>query len=154
MVQTRLPQAASVLSVLEIQGARKVQEAVTAAGPTVGKYRILRTDEMDAKDVQLTSAQKIEIQRTGKPAATKRSDDEFQGTARKAAKLSLSDANLESFSSVKALVETLPSKAKMVDRNPKISVDETSDREPEEERNSLYTRFYMRRAGKTTTIFI
>ena len=87
MVQPRLPQAASVLSVLEIQGARKVQEPVTAADATVGKYRILRTDEMDAKDVQLTSAQKIEIQRTGKPAATKRSDDEFQGTARKAAKL-------------------------------------------------------------------
>ena len=32
-------------------------------------------------------------------------------------------------------METLPSKAKMVDRNPKILVDETSDREPEEERN-------------------
>jgi hypothetical protein len=141
MAQARLPQAASILSVLDLQGRRMAQEAVTPPGATVANYRILRTDEMDAKDVQLTSAQKIELQRTGKPATTTQSGDDFQGSARKAAKLSLSDATVEAFASVKALVQTLPSKEEMVDHEPKITVDKTSEREPEEERNVTLRAF-------------
>jgi hypothetical protein len=90
-------------------------------------YRILRTDEFDAKDkampVPLFGARFAPF------------GDEFAGEARKAAKLALADAPVADVADVGALIETLPSKTAMVRHQPRITVDPESSRVAEENRN-------------------
>jgi hypothetical protein len=113
-------------------------------GPTVGvrgNYRILRTEEVDAKDTPLSPDQRSLVATTGAAAATRSSSDNFEGTARKAAKLSISEASIEAFDDIKAVIESLPSKSKMVHHNPHITTDANSDRVAEEERNVRVAAF-------------
>jgi hypothetical protein len=67
-------------------------------------------------------------------APARRSDD-FAGTARKAAKLSMSRARREDFADLPALIATLPSKTAMKQHQPPIGVDAGSGRVEEEKRN-------------------
>jgi hypothetical protein len=59
----------------------------------------------------------------------------YKGTARKAAKLSIADAPLETFNDLNDLIATLPSKASMVNHSPPITTQVNSNRVAEETRN-------------------
>jgi len=59
----------------------------------------------------------------------------FDGTDRKAAKLSLSTAPVQTYASLDALIKTLPADDKIGRRNPKITTDAASLRVKEEQRN-------------------
>lgn len=106
-----------------------------------GTYRILRTDEVDAKDEPLSPAERNNVAATAVAAATRSTGDDFAGTARKAAKLSISDAAVESFADIPDLVHSLPSKSKMVHHHPPITTDSNSDRVAEEKRNVRINAF-------------
>jgi len=67
--------------------------------------------------------------------------DAFQGTARKAAKLSIATANTENFKDVKDLVDSLVPDAKMIAHKPKILTTASSNRVSEEERNVHISAF-------------
>jgi hypothetical protein len=63
------------------------------------------------------------------------SPDDFAGNDRKAAKTSVANAPMETFPTVKALLDTLKSDDDMRKLRPPISKDESSDRIAQEERN-------------------
>jgi hypothetical protein len=107
----------------------RVSAARAAAAPAA--YRIIRTTEVDAKDkrVPITEARVLSAARLAPPR------DEFAGTSRKKAKLSISDADLESFNDLKKLIDSLPAKKKMTSHKPKITTTADSGRVQEEERN-------------------
>ena len=67
--------------------------------------------------------------------------DNFRGTSRKAVKLSIANAPLESFGDVKDLIATLPAHAAMVNRSPRIPTTAASNRVAEEKRNIKLTTF-------------
>jgi hypothetical protein len=115
--------------------ARAVAAAAAAAAvrperpaPT---YMILRTSETDEYDKPLLAAEVA----TAGVARFAHAGDTFAGTARKAAKLSVSNAPVEEFDDVLALVESLPAEAEMVHHVPPISTGAGSGRVAEEERN-------------------
>jgi hypothetical protein len=140
-IRVGLPSAKYVLTTLDL-GPRVASGPVGPVAPGVrGSYRILRTDEVDAKDAPLSASERSNVATTGAPAATRSSSDSFEGTARQAAKLSISEAPIEAFTDVKAVVESLPSKSKMVRHNPHITIDSDSERVAEEERNVRITAF-------------
>jgi hypothetical protein len=90
---------------------------------------------MDAKDAPLSAEQRNKIAMTGVAAATRSPSDQFDGTARAAAKLSISGAPTVSFADVKDLIASLPAKDDMVNHDPEITTDAASDRVTEEEQN-------------------
>jgi len=116
-----------------------------AAGATVGggAYRILRTRELDPYDPQMTDAQ---IPAIGALAAAV-SGDNFQGTARKAAKLSFAGAATENFPDVQTLIASLPEEQKMINHSPLITTDANSDRVAEEKRN-VHLRAFIYAASR------
>ena len=131
-----LPQASSVLATKQLApgGPAAAPGAPGVAGAhTV--YKILRTDEVDAKDAPISPALRSEMMATGAAAPTRAAGDNFGGTARRKAKLSISSARLEKFVDVKALIATLPSLNDMKHHDPAITVGVTSARVEEEERN-------------------
>ncbi len=119
--------------------------ALAAGAPGVkgvrGTYRILRTEEVDAKDEPLSAAERNNVAATAAAAATRSTGDNFAGTARKVAKLSISDAAIESFADIPDLVASLPSKSKMVRHHPPITTDSNSGRVAEEQRNVSINAF-------------
>jgi hypothetical protein len=106
--------------------------AVTAAG----KYTIIHTQETDQYDQGAMGPGLATAAAAAPPTG-----DDFQGTARKAAKLSISTAKTENFKDVKDLVASLVPDAKMIAHKPKIGTGATSNRVKEEERNVHVTAF-------------
>lgn len=107
-------------------------------GPALGApfgarhtYRILRTNEVDPKDSPMPAAA---VPGFAAPSAAPRGDS-FAGTARKAAKLSIADAETESFDDLLALLESLPAKKKILAHKPKITTEAKSGRVELEARN-------------------
>ena len=102
MAPVRLPPASSVLATLTLpsskalaaQFARPPVRTPAPALAGIEHYRILRTNEVDPKDAPLTPEERATIMATGE-AALRSFGDDFAGTARKAAKLSISDAPAE-----------------------------------------------------------
>ena len=111
----------------------------TVTGVTTGtsKYIIIHTRELDAYDKGATGPG---LAPAGAGAAPPTSDN-FAGTARKAAKLSISKAKIENFNDLKDLIASLVPDAKMIARKPRISTAATSNRVKEEERNVHVTAF-------------
>jgi hypothetical protein len=105
------------------------------------RYRILRTDEVDAKDHPLSTPELKNMMATGAAVATRSTGDTFAGTARTAAKLSISTAAVEAFDDLKNLIESVPSKSNMVHHHPPITTESDSSRVQEEERNVRITAF-------------
>jgi hypothetical protein len=95
------------------------------------QYRILRTSETDPYDVPL---QPDEVATLGVERFAG-FDDTYRGTARKAAKLSIADAQVEDLEDIKDLIETLPAIEVMTSHEPPITTDATSGRVDEENRN-------------------
>lgn len=111
-------------------------------GPT---FRILRTIESDAYESSPLKAAVSALVAAGEPGPTAIADalvaaprarsDDFAGTARAAAKLSVGTGDLETLADVAALIASLPSDVSMIDRTPVIDTSATSGRVSEEQRN-------------------
>jgi hypothetical protein len=117
--------------------------------PTSGRttYHVLRTTEFDSyerssaatavadllRKARAPSASDLAAALNAAPAAPV--SDNFAGTARKAAKLSIAQAQTEELADVAALIATLPPDKAMKNHDPKITTDATSERVQEEERN-------------------
>ena len=67
--------------------------------------------------------------------------DNYRGTSRKAAKLSIATAPVETFADVKDLIATLKAHADMVNHRPLITTTAASNRVIEEKRNIKLTTF-------------
>src|SRR5712691_10832794 len=101
------------------------------AAPT-SAYRIITTNEVDAYEAGATPH---EILAAGAPAPPAPAGDNFAGTARKAAKLSIANAPTEKFKDLKNLITSLIADSAMIAHVPKIKTTATSDRVKEEKRN-------------------
>jgi hypothetical protein len=124
--QTSSKAIEAVLASLPAHGAGlPAKDTVTGVTTGVGKYTIIHTQEMDAYDALAAAP-------TG---------DDFQGTARKAAKLSISTAKTENFNDLKDIVTSLVADAKMIAKKPKIPTTAASNRVKEEERNVHVSAF-------------
>ncbi len=125
-----LPAPAKVVSITSFVPTQRppAARAALAAPPA---YRILRTTEVDPYDKAIPRAAVMAL---GVTAAAPPSDN-FAGTARKAAKLSIAKAPVEQFDDVKDLIATLPADKTMINHKPKIKVNAKSDRVDEEKRN-------------------
>ncbi len=95
---------------------------------------------MDATDAPLTAQERANMVATAAPAIRNTGDD-FMGTARRAAKLTIADAPPEPFDAVGSIVATLPSKSDMENHDPPIRDNATSERVAEEERNVSLSAF-------------
>jgi hypothetical protein len=126
-----MPERSHIVAEKSLAPERRSAEA--SAAPTSGTrtYRILRTSETDPYDVPLRPE---EVATLGLERFAG-FDDTFRGTARKAAKLSIADAQVEAFEDVKDLIETLPAEGNMTSHQPPITTDATSGRVDEENRN-------------------
>ncbi len=121
--------AKTLANLPELRAGMPAADSVEAV--TVGaKYKIIHTRELDAYE---EGALGPGLAAAILPAAP--SGDNFGGTARKAAKLSISAANLENFKDLKDLIKSLTADDKMIAHNPKITKTATSKRVKEEERN-------------------
>ena len=109
---------------------RSARAHATQAG-TTRQYRILRTSETDPYDDPL---QPEEFATLGLERFAG-FDETFRGTSRKAAKLSIADAEVEEFEDLIGLIETLPADEDMTSHDPPIQTDATSGRVDEENRN-------------------
>jgi hypothetical protein len=112
--------------------AEKLLTPARAATPAAGvatTYRILRTTEVDGYDEPVPAAAVPEIGARQPPG------NAFRGSSRKAAKISLAAAEIESFNDLKALIEDLPADADMVAHVPRITTTATSGRVAKEKRN-------------------
>jgi hypothetical protein len=107
-------------------------------------YQVIRTVEADtyetkgpapkvAKLLQTKAAISPAALMAAKKAAP--TGDNYQGTDRKAAKLSKANAHVEEFADLRDLIESLPQESVMANHKPKISTTATSGRVKEEQRN-------------------
>ena len=139
---------AGMPAVDSIVGVRTVQAPADAASLAEGaapfSFRIIKTREVDGYEedalpfgimAPAKKAAKKTAKKPAKKAAKKISPDAFDGSSRKAAKLSISAAPLRSYKDLRNLFRTLPTDAEMANRQPRIGTGETSGRVPEEERN-------------------
>jgi hypothetical protein len=105
-------------------------------GVTVGtRLTVIHTKEVDAYE-KGAKGPGLALAKVAVPTG-----DDFQGTDRKAAKLSISTAVTENFNDVKDLVTTLVPDAEMIAHKPKIPTTATSKRVKEEERNVHVSAF-------------
>ena len=141
---------AGMPSVDSVLGVRALAPPAAAAGakaaaakPAALSFRIIRTNEVDgyeegALPFGVLAAAKKSSKKTSKKPSKKSSKkgaggDNFAGTARKAAKLSISVAPTKTYKDVRTLVNTLPTHQAMVALG--ISTGATSGRVAVEERN-------------------
>lgn len=102
-------------------------EAAAASGP---KYRIIHTNEMDEYEKGAASPQAFKAAAAAMPKG-----DNFKGTDRKAAKLSIANVKTENFTDLKNLIKSLAPESVMKNHTPPIKRTSTSDRVKEEKRN-------------------
>jgi hypothetical protein len=131
-VRTFTPPTATKATATGKAGAKSARAA--------SKYSILRTDEVDEYEASATPQGKVSP--AARKAAAKKvaaaaapAGDNFGGTARKAAKLSIGTGKTEKFADLKNLIASLPAEAKMINHKPPISTAATSGRVKEEQRN-------------------
>jgi hypothetical protein len=114
----RLPSAASVVAESEL---------TTSHGT---KYRVLKTSELDPYERPLAAE---EIATEG--AARMAPGDDFTGTDRRDAKLSIVNAQTEQFDDLENLVGSLTPDDQMIDHDPALTRDPGFQRVAEEQRN-------------------
>ncbi len=117
--------------------------AFTSPQPLGGQYQILVTNELDPTD----KMQKVTAFAVAAPG------DDFRGTARKAAKLSISGASVEQFEDLQGLIDSLVSDDDMRGRKPPIDTGAGSGRVGEEERNVLVRAFLYAASMETDNDF-
>lgn len=116
-------------SILSIKTLETSEAAAMAESLEVRRFRIIRTNEVDAYEKAATSQETLNVAL----AEAAPVGDKFGGTARKAAKLSLANAPLKTFGDLKTLINSLPAHEDMVALN--IKTTATSDRVAQEKRN-------------------
>lgn len=104
--------------------------AAADLGPEAEPFRIIRTDEQDPYEPQIPR-DVLEATAAAGPALS----ENFAGSDRKAAKISIAHGDLEKFDDLAALLASLAPDADMIDHDPEITRDEHSDRVEEELRN-------------------
>jgi hypothetical protein len=109
--------------------------AAAAAAPGVTQYTFIHTNEVDEYGSDLAAPTLTEATAALPPG------DDFEGTSRKAAKITIADAKTEQFKDVKSLILTLVDEALMKSHKPKIGTGATSGRVKEEQRNIHVTAF-------------
>src|SRR4051812_14007594 len=125
-----LPDPASIIGETEFTPWRGTTAMAAAAGSREAglpaRYRIITTNELDVYEAPLMAAEAeiFGLNRVKKPG------DKFAGTARKAAKLSISKAAMEVFSGIRGVLASLPLKDPQ-----SVSDDSKSGRITAEERN-------------------
>lgn len=129
-LRTGMPAMDSVLSVRPLVTA---EAAAAAEALKVPAYRIIQTNEVDAYEKAATSLETLDAAIAAAEAAPV--SDKFEGTARKAAKLSIANAPPKTFKDLKNLVNTLTPHDDMKNHVPKIKTTATSNRVAEEKRN-------------------
>ena len=130
------PAPKSVVAELILAPARPATAAPATGrrAPAPATYRILRTTQVDEYD------KAVSAEAAAGPAVAPPSDN-FQGTDRKAAKLSIADGQVESFNDLKDLIDSLTADDDMIHHQPRIKTTSTSKRVAEEERNVKVTAF-------------
>lgn len=116
-----LPNPATVVETRDLVVDRP---APTPGPPTT--FRILRTNQVDEYEPELSPGAVL-------AARARAAGDNFGGTARRAAKISIADAELEDFDDLKDLIDSLTSDQDMIDLD--LSDDRDSNRVDEELRN-------------------
>ena len=91
-------------------------------------YRVLRTTQVDEYDEAVSLEAVV-------AAVRRRPGENFRGTARRVAKLSIADAALEAFDDLQDLITSVPDEEAMTAHDPPIGVASTSNRVVEERRN-------------------
>jgi|SRR5262245_41607578 hypothetical protein len=119
------PNPGSVVAEEVLSPVRAELARAGAAAPSK-TYRILITDQTDPYDAKLSRAAAASF------AAV---SDNFDGTDRKAAKLTISNAATESFPDIRDLVASLVPDTKMIKHKPPIKKDAKQGRTTEENRN-------------------
>jgi hypothetical protein len=102
------------------------------------RYRIIRTTEMDEYE---KGAALPQTAAAAKAAVAVPTGDNYQGTDRKASKLSIATGKMEKFGDLQALIQSLAPESEMVNHKPKISITATSGRVSEENRNVQVTAY-------------
>jgi hypothetical protein len=126
--RTGMPALDSILSIRTLE----TSEAMAVAeSHNLTSYRIIRTNEVDAYEKAATSMETLNAALAAAEAAPV--GDDFKGTSRKAAKLSIANAPTKTFTDLKNLINSLPSHEDMLAL--KIKTTATSDRVAEEKRN-------------------
>jgi hypothetical protein len=116
------------------------QAALAATGPDAAAapvFTILVTNQVDPYDRPMSAAAAL----AARAAPFAPVSDNFDGTSRKAAKLSISNAKVEIFKDLAAMIATFPKDAAMTKHKPKITQDATSGRVAEEERSFRVAAF-------------
>ena len=104
-----------------------------ASAQGVGRtYTILRTTEIDSYELPAAAAAALAMPVVALAIPT---GDNFKGTARKAAKLSIASGTVESFSDLSKLIQSLPADSAMLALKPRISTSASSNRVSKEKRN-------------------
>ena len=129
-LRTGMPAQDSIISVRPLV---TPEAAAAAEALKVPAYRIIQTNEVDAYEKAATSIETLDAAIEAAEAAPV--SDKFEGTARKAAKLSIADAPTKTFKDLKNLVKTLTPHDDMKNHVPKIKTTATSNRVEEEKRN-------------------
>jgi len=129
LMRPGMPAPDSIISVRPLRTAEAMAAAETLAVPT---YRIIQTNEVDGYEKAATSQETLNAALATPEAAP---SDNFAGTARKAAKLSIADAPTKTLTDLKTLINSLPSHEDMKNHSPKIKTTATSNRVTEEKRN-------------------
>ncbi len=124
-------------AVIPAAPAAALARAVRGSAAPAPVFTILVTDQVDSYDKPL-SASAVSALRVTPFAAV---SNNFAGTKRKVAKLSISGAKVESFKDLKALVDSFPDDSKFIKRKPKLTDDAKSDRVDEEKRNVRVSAF-------------
>src|SRR5215211_487635 len=132
-----MPEGSTIVTEKIFTPVRRSTQASAASARETAAYRILRTSEVDPYDDPLQPA---EVATLGLERFAG-FDDTFRGTARKAAKLSVPDVQVEAFADIRDLIGTLAAEADMISHQPPIRTGPTSGRVAEENRNVLARAF-------------
>lgn len=134
MARPGLPNPKSIVTEIPF-GVTGLESAEAAGAP---RYRIIRTNEVDAYETKMSKA---DVADADTFEAARPAGDKFGGKSRKAAKLSVVDARFERFDDIADLIETLPSHQTM--KKKKIPTDAKSNRVEEEKRNVRVTSAFI-----------
>jgi hypothetical protein len=117
------------------------QASLPSTKPGGTTYTILRTTEVDSYEVPPPAPLP--------PGAVRAvpAGDQYRGTARKAAKLSIAKATAEKFTDLRSLLNSLPADEDMKAHTPHIGVGAKSERVAEEKRN-VHVRAFLYAASR------
>jgi hypothetical protein len=132
-LRTGMPALDSIMEILLLlPSPAGATEATPLAG--ISKYRIIRTNEVDAyEDMPSSFEERNAFLKSA--AAAPPTGDSYKGTSRKAAKTSIANATIKNFADLKDLIVSLPSEQTMKALKPPIKDTATSDRVALERRN-------------------